>query len=711
MIPEFEITDSIKNQYSHTVWDEGSGLCPAELEGDCRCIAEDYSESFAETKAKMMAYILDHARLEKNPNDIFPDKLCHGNVVGTIYQQRSEAIVSHEMRSQLDAIGAFPFEGAYMARKGAYVVSTDFGHLAPDWEFVIQAGIPGVIHALEKTAAEQKDTDRCAFYEQSLLVWHAFQRFVLRLAAHKQKEGSLFSADNLRYIANNAPKTLAQAMQLTLLIYRFECDVEGAIVRSLGRLDRMYEPHYQHDLQSGEYSEKDLRNLMRHFLYKLSAMNVTANVPIAICGTDPETDADCTNDLTKMMLEEYDSLHLYDPKFHVFWHDGIRPDVCGKILDMVLRGHNSFVFMNGEVVAKSLVHIGIKPEDAKNYAVYGCYEAAAAGKEIPASCGGRINLPKAIEWTLAEHSESWDGFLENLKKHLKYMMEECMQTIAMWEPYYDRLCPAPMLSATFENCRKLGLDAFCGGVEYNNTSIVAAGIGSLVDMALAVKMAVFEEKRTTFAELRQALEQDWVGHDALRHYCIYSCPKYGCGNPEADGLVSELTQFISSTINGRPNGRGGVFRCGMFSIDWRIPFGKRVGATPDGRRAGEALSKNLSACVGKDVNGVTALICSASKINQTHIPDGAVLDLVLHPSSLNGEEGLLALHALIASYFRMGGFSVHINVMDADTLRRAKANPKEYQNLQVRLCGWNVRFVDLSAVEQDDFIRQAEMVG
>lgn len=703
MIPEFQITDYLTRQYTHTVWDEASGLSPEVLEHHCRELAGDPATSFADAKAQIMAYILENARLERNPEDIFADKLCHGGIVVRLYQERSEYLVQHEMQDQLSCIGAFPFEGAYMARDGAYVVSTDFGHLAPDWDFVIREGLPGILHALEQGSG--------AFYEHSLLVWRAVRRYVLRLAEHKRREGSQFCAENLTAIADHAPRTLAQAMQLTLIVYRLENELEGAIVRSLGRLDRMYAECYRNDLNSGVYAEADLRCLMRHFLYKLSTMQVIANVPIAICGTDPGTGTDCTNDLTRMMLEEYDALHLYDPKFHVFWHDAIRRDVYEKILDMVRHGHNSFVFVNGDVVTKALMHIGVAPADAKNYAIYGCYEAAAAGKEIPASCGGRINLPKAIEWALEEDTESWEAFLVCLKKHLKTMLDECMQTIALWEPYYDRLCPAPMLSATFDGCRRTGTDAFSGGVEYSNTSIVASGIGSLVDMAMAVKHILFEEKRLTQGQLREILSRNWTGSEALRHHCALNCPKYGCSDPEADALTAELTRFLSDAINGRPNGRGGVFRCGMFSIDWRIPFGKRLGATSDGRFAQEPLSKNLGASVGKDVQGVTALIGSAAKIDQTRIPDGAVLDLLLHPSAVSGEEGLVAVEALIHTYFEMGGFSAHVNVLDADTLRRAKAEPERYQNLQVRLCGWNVRFVDLSAVEQDDFIRQAELAG
>jgi formate C-acetyltransferase len=124
--------------------------------------------------------------------------------------------------------------------------------------------------------------------------------------------------------------------------------------------------------------------------------------------------------------------------------------------------------------------------------------------------------------------------------------------------------------------------------------------------------------------------------------------KYGNGNPVADALTREFSDFCSALINNRKNGRGGVFRASSFSIDRFVYYGAHTMATPDGRHAGDVLSKNLCATVGQDKNGVTALIRSATEIDHTRLPNGTVLDIVLHPSAVAGEEGLSAFAALLS---------------------------------------------------------------
>ena len=137
---------------------------------------------------------------------------------------------------------------------------------------------------------------------------------------------------------------------------------------------------------------------------------------------------------------------------------------------------------------------------------------------------------------------------------------------------------------------------------------------------------------------------------------------------------------------------------------------QKMQATPDGRLAGDESSKNGSPVTGMDKKGITALIRSVTAIDHTAFPNGSVLDVMLHPSAVAGEEGLTAFYAVLMTYFRLGGFAMHGNVFDAKTLKAAQASPEQYQNLQVRVCGWNAYFVNLTKAEQDAFIRQAENV-
>lgn len=223
---------------------------------------------------------------------------------------------------------------------------------------------------------------------------------------------------------------------------------------------------------------------------------------------------------------------------------------------------------------------------------------------------------------------------------------------------------------------------------------------------LAVKRLCFEQE-VSFDELRTMLAADWKGYETVRAARLNDTEKYGNHIREADRIAEDLFCAFERTINGQPNGRGGVFRCGLFSVDWRFFMGEATGATPDGRRAKEPISKNTAAVIGQDRQGVTALLQSMLTIDGSATPDGNVADVVLHCSAVSGDDGFEAFVTLVKTYLQMGGFSVHLNVLNPEELRRAQKNPAEYQNLQIRLCGWNVRFVDLSREEQDEFILQS----
>ena len=106
--------------------------------------------------------------------------------------------------------------------------------------------------------------------------------------------------------------------------------------------------------------------------------------------------------------------------------------------------------------------------------------------------------------------------------------------------------------------------------------------------------------------------------------------------------------------------------------------------------------------------GVTALIHSALKLAPTSYPESFCLDLMLHTSAVCGDEGLGVMRALLELYRQRGGMSLQFNVFNAEMLADAQANPEKYKNLQVRVCGWNVLWNNLSRAEQDAYILRAE---
>ena len=130
----------------------------------------------------------------------------------------------------------------------------------------------------------------------------------------------------------------------------------------------------------------------------------------------------------------------------------------------------------------------------------------------------------------------------------------------------------------------------------------AVGPGTAVDALLAVKEIVYEKKEMSLAELGKVMAENWKGHEALRLRMLRSKRKWGNNDPEANALGAELIDCYAGCLNGKPNSRGGIFlACGHCARQF-IDLGRRTGATPDGRRKGDEMSKNLSPTMSVDTD-------------------------------------------------------------------------------------------------------------
>lgn len=590
----------------------------------------------------------------------------------------------------------------------------------PDWSNVFEYGVTGILKRaeayLEKTDLSEEQRN---FYLSVKCAYEGVLIYVERLYEKCKKtnsKNSEFSAKNLFSLLKGKPKTLAEAMQLYFIYYSAQYLTQGNSLRSLGAVDDILYPYYKHDFENGICTESDIRELIKYFLFKWNSRQILANMPFNLCTN--------TNELTYLILEEYIKLNIPDPKIHIKCTKTMTDKAYKMIMTSIRNGNNSFVFINDDVVKKALIKSGIEAQDAENYTLIGCYEPSACGKEIPCTLSGRINMPMAVEAVLnngkkltscatvgdnfGDNFDSFEELYNAVKEQLKLWSEKAMSEINGLETQYPKMMSSPILSATYESCMGKGRDAYFGGAKYNNSSICIFGLATITDELIAIKKAVYEDKIITLAELKSVLKNNWENRETLRKTIRDKYPKYGSNNPEADELVRDLTKYMSKCINGKPNGRGGVYRMGMFSIDWIIDAGKQLGASADGRFSGEPVSKNLSASVGMDKKGITGLINSVTKLDFTDTPNGAVLDLNLHPTAVSGEGGIEIMISILKTYFNKGGFAVHFNVTDPKVLKEAQKNPQKYKNLQVRLCGWNVYFTDLDTEMQNNLIKGME---
>lgn len=715
--------ESIKAYFKQPPYRAESGQSRDELSAACVEIAAG-NEPKAVRHAKMMAYVLDHTRLAVNRDDWFADGFEGGYIVS---KQRDAW--KNEAYAPMRAACSEAEKRGEACR--AFSSWDDFGHTAPYWERLLLLGLPGVLQDIRTHRVAGIGAAQRAFYDSCEIAYEAVMRFMLRLADEAERAGGeqlQTAAENLRNLTRRAPQTMHEAMQLLFVYYFTELRVEGTTVRSIGMLDRLLLPFYRADLQSGAYTAAQLRELLQYFLYRFFAANIGSNLPFSLCGTDADGN-DLTNELSYLILEVYGELNVPSPKLHLLCSNGTPESVKELAMRLIQAGSNSIVFANSEVFAQALRNIGVEEADARRFVLVGCYEPSVIGKEIPCTCNGRISLPKAVEYALtngvdlltgeqvgpqtgnAASFADFDAFYNAVTAQTRYFTDTVIHRVSSMEEQYPEVHHAPLISANYEEALTRGVDVYSGGAKYNNSSINMLGLATAADALYVIKQLVYEEKRLTLPQLCEILRQNWAGQELLRLHCKNDYAKYGNNHAEVDALAVRLANDAAVMINNRSNGRGGRFRAGFFSIDWRMEFGQYTGASADGRKAGEPLSKNIGATAGADVQGATAHILSATKIDYTKIPNGTALDLVFHSSAASGEAGLHALMAMLNVFLARGGVAFQCNIFDPSVLRAAQKEPEKYATLQVRLCGWNVYFTDLGKTEQEEFIRQAENAG
>lgn len=709
--------ENILTEYNHVDFD-GKEQFEAELNKYLSRIDPSLpDEDPAVYTAQVFLFIAEHAPVAADPHNIFQDKIYHGEVLKKIRGRRIRRM-REVFSDDSDLVDAWDSHGV----NGIY--SYDFGHSCIDMQALLTLGLPGIMERLVRAKNEHGKAitpKQESFYQSCLLTYRAISIIAKRLS---QLDG--IDADNkicLHNISQAAPQTTYEALQLIYLYFTVFEFIFGGRLRTLGGLDRLLIPFYRKDRENGA-SVADIENIFRYFLYKIWAAKVPFDLPFMLGGIYANGES-AVNELSYLIVNTYSQLNIYSPKIHIRVSENTPKSFILAVIDSIKKGNNSFVFANDKVVIDALMRVGVSESQAKEYVLIGCYEPSAVD-EVPCTGEGSTNLAKILELTINDGCDMRDGvrfapptppirdfneFLDAYQSNIQIITRQKMAISRHYESLYGVTNPFPILSATMSRCVEQGKDAYDGGAQYNNSSVTFFGLGTVIDSLCAIKRFVFDEGRISLADLRVILKENWQGRESLRSEIRTIEEKYGTNNACANRLTAQLTQFCAQLVNNQKNGRGGVFKAGLFSIDRCYDFGKRTAATPDGRMSGEPLSKNLNAVTGMDVKGVTSLMNSAAQIDHANFPNGTVLDFAVHPSAVQGEEGSEILYSLIQTYFSLGGMALHGNVFDRDILKKAQANPQEYATLQVRLCGWNVFFVDLSKEEQDDFIRQAGGFG
>jgi formate C-acetyltransferase len=382
-------------------------------------------------------------------------------------------------------------------------------------------------------------------------------------------------------------------------------------------------------------------------------------------------------------------------------------------------------FFNDDVMIPALEYKGIPHEDAVGYTDICCVETVIPGKSNPHAVSGRSNLAKAVEFALAnghsmmtpelypglptgdaEQFTSYDEFKDAVYSQISHIIGSTCRQIASTVPQAAVNYPMPYKSLLTEGCMESGKDFNAGGPKYNYFQVCLIGIPNVADSLAAVRELVFRQGKYTMGDLLYQLEHDFPD-EAVRLNFVNGAPKYGNDIDEVDNIAADVMNYACELLDKASEKYGYSFHAQPFSFLWMIEHGRTTAATPDGRRKGENLAYSLSPMQGRDHRGLTALFNTLTKLPTKRTP-GTTSAIIEVDPTLFEDENLDIMTDIFRTAAEMGLSNAQFNMVDAETLKQAKAHPERHVNLEVRVSGFSQKFILLSPDLQDHIIARTK---
>ena len=545
-------------------------------------------------------------------------------------------------------------------------------------------------------------------------------------------------AEVCRWVPAHAPRDFWEAIQMYWFVHLGTItELNGWDAMNPGHFDQHLAPFYEKGIADGTLTRDQAKELMSCFFIKVN--NHTAPPKVGITAKESGTYNDFTNlniggvksdgsdgvsEVSYIMLETIEELHILQPgsAIHI---SACTPERFLRAGCKVIRqGHGYPSVFNPDVYIQELMRQGKSLTDAREGGCSGCIEVGAFGKEAYVLTG-YLNVPKILEVTLhngidpvsgrkvgletgeADSFQTFEDLYAAFLKQIHYFVDMKVRVSNYIDRMFAKYAPATFLSLFIDDCIAKGKDYYNCGPRYNTTYIQCTGLGTITDSLCSLKKHVFEDKRYTMDEMLQAMNDNFVGHEVMRQYILNHTPFFGNDDDKADSVAVRVFNDLYDAIEGKPNTKGECFHLNMLSTTCHVYFGKVMGATPNGRLAGRAISDGTSPSHGADTHGPSAVIKSLGKLDQVK-SGGTLLNQRFMPSLLKREEDVAKLASLIRTYFALGGHHIQFNIVDTETLYAAQKCPEDYRDLLVRVAGYSDYFNDMNADLQADVIARTE---
>jgi pyruvate formate-lyase/glycerol dehydratase family glycyl radical enzyme len=639
-------------------------------------------------------------------------------------------------------------------------ITSGDGHIMLNIEKVIEVGLEGILSEAQTALANlspYKATEfkKRPFLQGAIITLQAAIDFAHRFAAEAERQAAQpgLSAQRqaeletiaaaCRQVPAKPPRSFQEAVQAAYFVHLISQIESNGHSFSLGRFDQYIYPFYRADLDAGRLTREQAQEILELLWLKLfSIIKVRPwdhtrfgigyptyqNVTI---GGQTENGQDATNDISLMVLETIRTIRLTQPNVSARVHTGTSDRFLMECAKTIKLGFGMPAIKNDEIIIPALLEKGVSPADAYNYAIVGCIEVAVPGKWSYRVTGmSFLNVLKILEITLNNGVDprtdlqlwsgrgdltafkSFDELYAAFYEQFIFYIRTSFHLDAVADISLEEMAPDAFCSALVDDCLARGLTIKEGGAMYDIVSGLQSGVTNVANALMALKQLVFEEKTLTAQEVMTALSANFEneGGEVIRQRLLHA-PKYGNDIDEVDGLAGRVMQDYQREMVKYHHSRygrgpiGGGYAGSTSNISANVPLGSKIGATPDGRKAGEPIAEGVSAAHGTDAAGPTAVMRSVSKLPTIKMI-AQLLNLRLSPAALATETGLKHLVTLLKGFRNLKVWHVQFNTVDTQTLLAAQKNPEQYRDLVVRVAGYSALFVTLDKATQDDIIRR-----
>lgn len=658
--------------------------------------------------------------------------------------------VDEVCQEQYTEAGLWSFSGESYVSDLSYHQINGGGDTCPGFDVIlVKKGISSVrqeaVERLCKLSMENPDDlDKIYFYKAQIETCDGILAYARRLSDYarelsakeqdqaRQKELAQI-AEILTHVPANPPRTFHEALQSVWTLESLFVVEENQTGISLGRLDQYIYPMFKADLEAGRINKLEAFELLCCFIIKCSEVMWLSSETGAkyfagyqpfinlTIGGQKRTGGDATNDLTYLIMDAVRLVRMYQPSLACRIHNKSPQAYLKKIVEVVKAGLGFPACHFDDTHIKMMLAKGFSIEDARDYCLMGCVEPQKSGRIYQWTSTGYTQWPIAIEFVFNRGIMKWRGTMEGLdtgdleniktyeefdaacKKQIEHIIRlSAIGTIISQRVHRD-LAPKPLMSLLVEGCMEKGVDVTGGGALVNcGPGLIFSGLGTYTDSMAAIKKLVFDEKKYTLKQIRDALAANFAGYDSLRTDCL-NAPKYGNDDDYVDAIAADLITWTERTHNSYRMLYAN-FSHGTVSISNNTPFGALTGATPNGRLAWAPLSDGISPTQGADKLGPTAIIKSVSKLSNESMNIGMVHNFKLLRGILETPEGENGLITLLRTASVLGNGQMQFSYVDNEVLKKAQREPDKYRDLIIRVAGYSAYFVELCKEVQDEII-------